>query len=117
MTITPVTLTGKSVRLEPPTEKHIADLVVAAQPDEIWEYLAFGPYKTADEWRAIFRRWQEATEQGRSLSFAIIPLGVGRAVGMTAYLDIQPHNRSVELAGHGSIRPSGERRSTPNVSI
>jgi RimJ/RimL family protein N-acetyltransferase len=72
MNISPTTLTGTHVRLEPPAEKHLADLLAASQHAEIWEYLPFGPYKTIDEWRAV---------------------------GMTAYLDIHSKDRWLEIGG------------------
>jgi hypothetical protein len=52
MSISPITLQGTHVRLEPPAERHLADLLAASQRDEIWVYLPFGPYRTIDEWRA-----------------------------------------------------------------
>jgi RimJ/RimL family protein N-acetyltransferase len=99
MSISPITLQGTYVRLEPPAERHLADLLVASQRDDIWEYLPFGPYRTIDEWRAAIQRWRVQAEQGSSTSFVIVRLSDERAVGMTAYLDIQPKNRALEIGG------------------
>jgi hypothetical protein len=66
MNFTSIILTGAYVRLEPPAEKHLADLLSASQDDEIWEYLPFGPYKTIDEWRGAVQCWREQAEQGTS---------------------------------------------------
>ena len=99
MNVTPLTLTGTLVRLEPPAERHLADLLAASRYDEIWEYLPFGPYRTIDEWRAAIQRWREQAEQGSSTSFVIVRRSDERAVGMTAYLDIQPKNRALEIGG------------------
>jgi len=99
MNITPLTLTGTLVRLEPPAEKHLADLLAASQRDEIWVYLPFGPYRTIDEWRAAIQRWREQAGQGSSTSFVIVRRSDERAIGMTAYLDIQPKNRALEIGG------------------
>ena len=99
MNITPITLQGAHARLEPPAEKHLADLLAASQHDEIWEYLPFGPYKTIDEWRAAVQRWRGQTEQGISVSFVIVRRSDERAVGMTAYIDIHSKDRWLEIGG------------------
>ena len=39
MTVSPVTLTGRHVRLEPLCPAHVPDLTVAAAEEEIWRYL------------------------------------------------------------------------------
>ncbi|MBI4789582.1 MAG: GNAT family N-acetyltransferase [Chloroflexi bacterium] len=97
--VEPVTLEGTLVRLEPPAENHIADLLVSGQATEIWEYLPFGPFKTAEEWREAFVRWQEHATAGDSVPFVVIRRDNERAVGMTAYLDIQADNRGLEIGG------------------
>ena len=99
MNISPSTLTGVHVRLEPPAEKHLADLLAASQHAEIWEYLPFGPFKTIDEWRAAIQRWHGQAEQGTSISFVVVRRSDERAVGMTAYLDIHPKDRWLEIGG------------------
>jgi RimJ/RimL family protein N-acetyltransferase len=99
MNITPIILQGTHVRIEPPAEQHLADLLAASQRDDIWEYLPFGPYRTIEEWRAAIQRWREQAGQGSSMSFVIVRRSDERAVGMTAYLDIQPKNRALEIGG------------------
>ena len=99
MNILPLTLTGAHVRLELPAEKHLADLLAASQHAEIWEYLPFGPYNTLDEWRAAIQRWREQAEQGSNMSFVIVRRSGERVVGLTAYLDIHPKDRWLEIGG------------------
>lgn len=99
MQVQPITLTGAHVRLEPPAEKHLADLLAASQHDEIWEHLPFGPYKMINEWRAAVQRWREQAEQGTSMSFVIVRRSDERAVGLTAYLDIHSKDRWLEIGG------------------
>ncbi len=96
MQVSPVTLEGKWVRLEPLDERYIPDLVVAAQAPEIWEFMAFTSLRTADELRAAFRQWAASTN---SVSFIIVRRSDGRAVGMTAYLNIAPEDRALEIGG------------------
>ncbi len=101
MQVSPVTLEGKWVRLEQSGEQHIPDLLVASQAPEIWELMAFVPFRTAEEMRAAFQRWasQSLSQPGSNLSFAIIRRSDGRAVGMTGYLNIQPRDRALEIGG------------------
>ena len=99
MQLEPVTLEGKLVRLEPPAERHVPDLLIAGQVPEIWEFLPFGPVKTAAEWSQLLARWTAPAESRQSLSFVIVRKSDERAIGMTAYLDIQPRNRGLEIGG------------------
>lgn len=99
MNISPITLEGTHVRLEPPAEKHIADLLIAGQATEIWEYLPFGPFKTIEAWRAQFLKWRGLMEKGESVPFVIVRRSDERAVGMTAYLNIARHDRGLEIGG------------------
>lgn len=96
MDVAPVTLEGRWARLEPPGEQHIPDLLVAAQSPEIWEFVASPPFRTADEIKAAFQQWAAASD---SVSFAVVRRRDGRAVGMTAYLNIAPRDRALEIGG------------------
>ncbi len=99
MNIAPVTLTGTHVRLEPPAEKHIVDLLIAGQTPEIWEFMAFDPFTTAEQFRAAFARWEKYAAEMTSLSFVIVRRSDERAIGMTAYLDIHAKDRWLEIGG------------------
>jgi len=97
--VRPVTLTGRVVRLEPLSVKHIADLVTAAQDPHIWEYMVYGYLGNEEAMRAwveMLLRWQA---QGTDLPFAVIHLGSDRAIGGTRYLEIRPAHRGLEIGG------------------
>ena len=97
--VRPVTLTGRVVRLEPLSVKHIADLVIAAQDPHIWEYMVYGYLGNEEAMRAwvdMLLRWQA---QGTDLPFAVIHLGSDRAIGGTRYLEIRPAHRGLEIGG------------------
>ncbi len=96
MQVSPVMLEGKWVTLVPLDERHIPDLLVARQAPEIWEFMAFAAPRTADEFRATFQQWAASTN---SVSFIIVRKSDGRAVGMTAYLNIEPEDRALEIGG------------------
>lgn len=96
--VEPVVLEGDWVRLEPPEERHIPDLLQAQQAPEIWEFMAFPPLATAEEMREAWHRWA-TQDPRRSLSFVVVRKSDGRAVGMTAYLNVTPPDDALEIGG------------------
>ena len=99
MDIQPITLTGKFTRLEPLSENHVPDLCRVGFDRSIWRYMLYGDILTEDQMRAWVLDMLERQKRGADLPFAVIDLNTGRAIGATRYLDIQPHNRSVEIGG------------------
>ena len=97
MNLTPVTVTGRIVRLEPVDYRHTADLLAAAAYDEIWTYLDEPTPRTTESIEAFIRDAHADQERGLRLRFAIINLANGQAVGSTSYIDIRPHDRTVEI--------------------
>ncbi len=96
MNISPVTLEGKWVRLEPPNENHIPDLLIASEPEEIWTYLPFGPFKTFEEWRVLIERGRSSLH---SLWFTMVRRNDGRAIGQTGYNQIFLKDNGLEIGG------------------
>lgn len=93
-----VVLEGRWARVEPiDPARHARDLFEAsAGADEIWTYLAYGPF--ADE--ASFTRWLE--ERARSndpLFYAIIDRLSGKAAGVASLLRMDVANGVIEI-GH-----------------
>lgn len=97
MNLRPVVLRGKAVRLEPLGYQHTDDLAEAAAFDEIWTYLDEPTPRTVQAITALIRDALEELERGVRVPFAIIDLSVGKAVGSTSYIDIRPHDRTVEI--------------------
>lgn len=93
MNIQPITLEGRVARLEPLRSEHAEGLAEAATPD-IFTY-TFPPRELS---AAGFR---EGIAQLCSMPgfcpFAIVSREHGRAIGMTSYLDIRPHDRALEI--------------------
>ncbi len=99
MNILPITLEGKFVRLEPQSEKHITGYLAASEPEEIWTYLPFGPFKSVEEWRKMLE-WSDSQPLPRkSLWFAIIRRADERVVGATGYNQIFHADCAVEIGG------------------
>lgn len=99
MNISAITLEGNFVRLEPPAEKYIDDLVEAAKPNEIWEYIATAPGQSREEMQAWMNEAIEETRNGTRIWFIIIRKSDGRAIGATSFMDIHPKDRGLEIGG------------------
>ncbi len=99
LTVQPVTLTGRFVRLEPLTEAHVPDLAVAGADETIWRYMPYGLVTTEAKMREWVRDILARQARGTDLVFAVIHLASGRAVGSTRYMDIQPAHHSLEIGG------------------
>jgi RimJ/RimL family protein N-acetyltransferase len=99
MEITPVVLTGRVVRLEPLSHMHSPDLYHSGMDESIWLYMRYGQIKTNQDMAGWVDGLLQALAVGTDLPFAVIHLESNCAIGSTRYLDIQPHNRSLEIGG------------------
>ena len=99
MEISPVTLTGRVVRLEPLSEQHVPDLTVAAHDERIWRYMLYAYPEDEEKMLAWVRDILTRQAAGADLAFAVIHLASGRAIGATRYLEIRPPHRSLEVGG------------------
>ena len=91
-----IPLPGWHVTLEPlDAERHSADLWQAVHGrDEVWTYLADGPYAGGDELR---RALEEKQNGSSAVFFAILPAVTGRAAGYASYMRIDPANGAIEV--------------------
>jgi RimJ/RimL family protein N-acetyltransferase len=89
-------------------ERHIPGLFEAISEEaegSSWTYMPCGPFPTIEDYRA----WAHATCLGADPFFhAIIDRELGRAVGVAAYLRIDPKNGSIEV-GHIHYSPLLQR--------
>jgi RimJ/RimL family protein N-acetyltransferase len=92
---TPVTLTGKYVRLEPMTEAHVPGLTAVGLDDRIWEHMLYGDVLTEED----ISRWVRDILSRPDLPFVAIHLASGRTAGATRYLNISPEHRGLEIGG------------------
>jgi RimJ/RimL family protein N-acetyltransferase len=99
MEVFPVTLTGRSVRLEPLSEAHVPDLTQVAGDESIWRFMLYGTIRTEEQMLTWVRDLLERQAHGTDLPFAVIHLGAGKAIGATRYLDIRPVDRGIEIGG------------------
>ena len=97
MDLTPPTLRGTWVTLEPLEERHADDLFAVMQDEEVCRYLAWPPPAKLDETRTLIRDAREGMARGQTLAFAQILNATGRVIGSTRFLDIRPADRQVEI--------------------
>lgn len=97
--VTPVTLQGKYVRLEPMKETHIPGLAEIGIGQSFWDFMLYGEIQSEADMRnwvfGILRR----AEKGTDLPFVAIDLASGRVAGATRYLNIMPNDRGLEIGG------------------
>jgi RimJ/RimL family protein N-acetyltransferase len=94
--VTPVTLTGSRIRMEPLGEEHLEDLARVAFDAAIWRWTIAGPMDET-RLRAWFETARDAAAAGTEVPFATIDLGSGRAVGSSRFMSIAPEHRRLEI--------------------
>jgi RimJ/RimL family protein N-acetyltransferase len=92
----PVTLSGRHVSVVPLAPAHHDDLVEAVKDGELWN-LWYTTIPTPEKVRADIERRLALQAQGSAVEFAIVEAASGRAVGVTAYLNIEPASRRLEI--------------------
>jgi RimJ/RimL family protein N-acetyltransferase len=98
---------GRYVTLVPlNAEKHTAGLWKAVQGhDEVWTYLADGPYASETNLRLAL----EQKQSGPAAEFlAIVPKSSGKAEGYASYMRMDPANGVIEV-GNIMLAPSLQR--------
>ncbi len=95
----PVTLTGKYVRLEPMTEEHVPGLSLVGLDNSIWQHMLYGQMHSEADMRAWVREILSRAATGTDLPFVAIHLESGRVAGATRYLDMRPAHRGLEIGG------------------
>ena len=99
MNIQPVTLAGQTIRLEPLSEAHVADLAQVGCDEIIWRYMLYGKIENEADMHAWVLDMLERQLGGADLPFAVILQESGRAVGATRYLEIRLEHRGLEIGG------------------
>ena len=104
MNLEPVTLEGRSVRLEPLSVSHHAALCEVGLDPELWRLI---PYRasTPDEMRDYIASALEAQAAGTALPFATVERASGRVVGSTRFMNIDAANRRVEIGATWLAKP------------
>lgn len=91
----PVTLTGRHVRLEPLSPDHLDDLFAAGGDDEdVWRWQGIPTPRTPHE---LETKLAALLADPAYVPFAVIHLATGRAIGWTAFMDIDVKNERLEI--------------------
>jgi RimJ/RimL family protein N-acetyltransferase len=103
----PTTLRGRYVALEPlNAERHTAALWEAAHGhNEIWTWLADGPYASETDLRQAIEQKQAGTA---AVFLAILPSQTGKAAGYASYMRMEPAHGVIEV-GNILLSPSLQR--------
>ncbi|MEU0373446.1 GNAT family protein [Streptomyces sp. NPDC006283] len=97
-TPSPVTLTGRHVRLEPLTDGHLPDLFAAGgQDDDVWRWQGGPTPRTEEELGDKLRELLAEAGLGKYVPFAVMHRASGRAVGWTTFLDVSVHDERLEI--------------------
>lgn len=99
-------MVGRLVRVEPlELERHALDLWAAFTEDRehrMWTYFSYGPFPAL----ADYADWIRRTAQGEDPYFhAIVDRATGRALGVAAFMTIDPAIGSIEV-GHIAFSPA-----------
>ena len=99
-------MTGRFCHVEPiDIERHAADLYAGNTDPSCWTYLFYGPFGDFDS----YRRWLvEMAVLNDPLFYAIVDNRSGKAVGVAAYMRIDPANGVIEV-GHLNFSPVLQR--------
>jgi N-acetyltransferase len=96
MMVTPVTMEGRRVRLEPLAKAHLAGLAEVGLEEELWRWIPT-QVRTPEEMAAYIETALQEQERGVSLPFAILEQATGRAIGSTRFGNIERTHRRVEI--------------------
>ena len=97
MDLTPVTLAGRWLTLEPIDERHAAGIFDAMRDEEVCRYLAWPPPESLADTLALIREAKELVARRQAVVYAQVWNATGRAIGSTRLLDIRPADRQVEI--------------------
>ena len=96
MTVSPVTLQGEHVLLEPLKISHLAGLAEVGLDPELWRWIPTA-VRTAEDMAAYIETALEEQQRGVSLPFVLLEKSSGRTIGSTRYGSIDCTHRRVEI--------------------
>jgi N-acetyltransferase len=107
MIVSPVTLEGRHVRLEPLSHAHHAGLCEIGLEPELWRLIPT-QVRTPEEMAAYIDTALAEQSRVASLPFAQIEKASGRVIGSTRYLNIERAHRRLEI-GATWLAPAWQR--------
>jgi N-acetyltransferase len=107
--VTPITLEGSVVRLEPLRREH-AEIFWEAAKDALDDIFQWIPYrmKSREDFQCVVEKAFAEQERGESVVFATVERSSERVIGSTRFMNIDRANRRVEI-GSTWIAPAWQR--------
>jgi RimJ/RimL family protein N-acetyltransferase len=106
--VTPVTLAGSRVRMEPLDLSHLPGLVAAGADPATWTWM-HAPLTDETSMRAWVEEALRNRDAGAEVPFATVHAATGRILGSTRFMSIAPAHRRLEIgwtwltpAAHGT---------------
>ncbi len=97
MDLTPVTLSGRYITLEPIEERHAPGMFKSMQDEDVCRYLLWPSPVRIEETLALIREARTLMARGVILAFAQVWNETGEVIGSTRLLDIRPADRQAEI--------------------
>ena len=94
--LTPVTLSGSIVRLEPLLAAHASDLAAVGLDSELWR-LQPSMIASLDDMEAYVASALDDQDRGVSLCFVLVSQRTGTVIGTTRFMDIALAHRRLEI--------------------
>lgn len=107
MDLSPVTLSGRIVRLEPLGLRHLEGLCAVGLDPSLWA-LSQSQVRTCDDMRTYVNDALAEQQAGLSLPFATIEQSTGTVIGSTRFGSVSHEHRRVEI-GWTWIAPKWQR--------
>lgn len=104
MIVTPVTLEGKHVQIEPLLAAHHAALTRIGLDEDLWRWIPV-PVRTPEEMSAYIEAALAEQARGVSLPFTIVERSSGKPIGCTRYGNIDRVHRRVEIGWTWIAKP------------
>jgi RimJ/RimL family protein N-acetyltransferase len=108
MSIGPVTLGGRKVRLIPMTREHTDSLFAAADFPAIWEHTGTFPIRTVDDMKRYVGTALTELADGHAIPFVTTDPVTGEVIGSTRFANVSLTDRRVEI-GWTWMRPDRQR--------
>ncbi|MFZ6648371.1 GNAT family N-acetyltransferase [Undibacterium sp. TJN25] len=96
MELTPFTLQGQEVILEPLRQEHLADIQAAAADGELWK-LFFTSVPSPDKTQAWLDIALTLQQEQKAFAFAVRHRASGKIIGSTRYCNIDHNNKRLEI--------------------
>ncbi|MEZ5982841.1 MAG: GNAT family N-acetyltransferase [Parvularculaceae bacterium] len=110
----PTPFEGRFASLEPLAPEHLAGLIEAVKDGELWR-LWYTSIPHPDGMKAEIERRLHLQSEGKMAPFTVFD-AAGAIIGMTTYMNIDAHNKRVEIGSTWYAARAQRTSSTPNAS-